>query len=60
MNPIDIAFKKTFLLKSPSLEGLMYQVNYYEDRGCNKSGTIFFDNGSYVQMMENKNAGIPY
>ena len=49
-----------FTEESYTLDGLMYEINYYSNRGYKPKGEIIREGGKYIQIMKNPSPGIPY
>lgn len=60
MDMQDLVFKRQFVLRSSSLDGLMYEINYYSERGFKPYGEYRKDGNEYTQVMTNPNPAIGY
>lgn len=57
---MELAFKRYFTLEAYTLDGLMYKINYYSERGFKSEGTFTKEGNKYIQIMKNPNPAMGY
>lgn len=57
---MDLMHKKYFTIEAYTIDGLMYEVNYYIERGWKTKGSFIKEGDKYIQIMKNPNKSIGY